>query len=201
MPSSAWTLGRSAPFAVFAFGIVPVYTLPGISAPLLLNRTALADIFVGRITQWNDPVLRALNPSQTLPAASITVVARSDASQLTTIFTAALAAFSPSVSSIVAELSHLGGSQAASLFGASGMSLFNFTLTGMQRRAGSDGVLAAVNSIPFSIGFATLTGLCTSAIAARIIEFGHCRRDLAWSGCAEHRQFCRYRCECDRRGN
>lgn len=54
---------------------------------LKLNATVAAMIFQGNITQWNDPVIAGLNPGVSLPAATITVVHRSDSSGTTFIFT------------------------------------------------------------------------------------------------------------------
>jgi len=71
------------------------YNLPGVPSGLKISRNALADIFLGKITQWNDPVLVQLNPKQTLPDLPILVVRRADSSGTTFIFTNHLAAISP----------------------------------------------------------------------------------------------------------
>jgi phosphate transport system substrate-binding protein len=55
---------------------------------------ALADIFLGKITQWNDPALKAANPGVELPATKITVVHREDPSGTTLLFAEYLAAVS-----------------------------------------------------------------------------------------------------------
>ncbi len=60
--------------------VVPAYNLPGIKNGLDFTGNVLAQIFLGTITQWNDPQIQALNPSATLPAHGITVVHRSDGS-------------------------------------------------------------------------------------------------------------------------
>lgn len=66
------------------------YNLSGVSK-LQLDGTALANIYLGHITKWNDPALAALNPGVTLPNSPITVVHRSDGSGTTYIFTDYLA--------------------------------------------------------------------------------------------------------------
>ena len=66
---------------------VPVYNLPGISAQLNFTPEALAGIFLGKITKWNDPELMKVNPGVKLPAADIIVVHRSDGSGTTYIWT------------------------------------------------------------------------------------------------------------------
>jgi len=59
---------------------VPVYNIPNVSAELKFTGQVLADIFLGKITKWNDPALAKLNTGVNLPATDITIVHRSDAS-------------------------------------------------------------------------------------------------------------------------
>ncbi|MEB4207820.1 phosphate ABC transporter substrate-binding protein PstS [Mycobacterium sp. 94-17] len=59
-----------------------VYNLPG-NPPLVVNSDALAKIFTGRITAWNDPILVALNPGTALPDTKITPIYRTDSSGTT----------------------------------------------------------------------------------------------------------------------
>jgi phosphate transport system substrate-binding protein len=61
-------------------GVVPVYNVPEISAELKFTGPVLADIFLGKITKWNDAAIRATNPGVNLPNSEITVVHRSDGS-------------------------------------------------------------------------------------------------------------------------
>src|SRR5947208_14105513 len=79
---------QAAPGKVFHFPTVlgadvPVYNLPGVSAELKFTGPVLADIFLGKITKWNDPALAKLNAGVSLPGTDITVVHRSDASGTT----------------------------------------------------------------------------------------------------------------------
>jgi phosphate transport system substrate-binding protein len=74
---------------------VPVYNLPGVSGELKFSGTLLADIFLGKVTKWNDPALVKLNPQAKLPATDITVVHRSDGSGTTYIWVDYLAKVSP----------------------------------------------------------------------------------------------------------
>jgi phosphate transport system substrate-binding protein len=74
---------------------VPVYNLPGVTAELKFSGPVLADIFLGKITKWNDPALTKLNPGVNLPGSDITVVHRSDASGTTYIWVDYLAKVSP----------------------------------------------------------------------------------------------------------
>lgn len=73
--------------------IVLSYNLPGVKA-LQLPRDVYVDIFMGKITKWNDPKIVAANPGVKLPDENITVVARSDSSGTTYVFTGHLSAVS-----------------------------------------------------------------------------------------------------------
>ncbi|NJL00966.1 MAG: phosphate ABC transporter substrate-binding protein PstS [Spirulinaceae cyanobacterium SM2_1_0] len=76
-------------------GMVAIaYNLPGLDQPLQLSRSVYSDIFLGKITQWNDPAIAATNPDLTLPDLPIILVHRSDGSGTNAIFTAHLSAIS-----------------------------------------------------------------------------------------------------------
>ena len=75
--------------------VVPVYKIPNLDAELKFNGAVLADIFLGKITKWNDPALAKLNAGVTLPNTDITVVHRSDGSGTTYIWVDYLAKVSP----------------------------------------------------------------------------------------------------------
>jgi phosphate transport system substrate-binding protein len=82
---------KSAPGPILHFptvlgGVVPIYTVPGISGQLKFTGQALSDIYLGKITKWNDPAIAKTNPGVSLPAADIAVVHRSDGSGTTYIF-------------------------------------------------------------------------------------------------------------------
>ncbi len=77
-------------------GVVPVINLAGLQpGQLKLSGTVLADIFLHRITTWNDPAIAALNPGVTLPADKINTVHRSDGSGTTFNFVNYLSKVSP----------------------------------------------------------------------------------------------------------
>jgi phosphate transport system substrate-binding protein len=68
--------------------VVPVVNLPELKgAHLTLDGKTLCEIYLGKITKWDDPKIKALNPGIELPSNSITPVYRSDASGTTAIFT------------------------------------------------------------------------------------------------------------------
>lgn len=68
-------------------GVVLVYNLGGAAPELKFTADVLADIFLGRITRWNDPRIATLNAGITLPAQDILVVYRADGSGTTYVFT------------------------------------------------------------------------------------------------------------------
>jgi len=75
--------------------VVPVYNIPGVDAELKFTGHVLADIFMGKITKWNDKTITSLNPGVNLPDTDITVVHRADGSGTTYIFADYLAKVSP----------------------------------------------------------------------------------------------------------
>jgi phosphate transport system substrate-binding protein len=77
-------------------GTVPIVNLSGVATgKLKLDGPTLAEIYLGKITKWNDPAIAKLNPGLTLPAKGINVVHRSDGSGTSWIFTSYLSAVSP----------------------------------------------------------------------------------------------------------
>jgi phosphate transport system substrate-binding protein len=79
-------------FAVLHFptvlgGVVPTYNIPGVSGELKFTPEALAGIYLGKITKWNDPAITSPNSGVTLPGDDIVVIHRSDGSGTTYIWT------------------------------------------------------------------------------------------------------------------
>jgi phosphate transport system substrate-binding protein len=88
------------PFKVFHIptvlgAVVPTYNWPGVSADLKFTADVLADIFLGKITKWNDSRIAKANGGVKLPDSDIVVVHRSDGSGTTYIFTDYLSKVSP----------------------------------------------------------------------------------------------------------
>ncbi len=75
--------------------VVPVYNLPGVSKELNFSSDVIADIYLGKISKWNDPRLAKDNPGVNLPSDPILPVYRSDGSGTTYIFTDFLSKVSP----------------------------------------------------------------------------------------------------------
>jgi phosphate transport system substrate-binding protein len=77
-----------AQFPTVIGGVVPVVNLPGVAAgQLVISGPVLADIFMGKISRWDDPAIKALNPGVNLPGKAISVVHRADASGTSFVFT------------------------------------------------------------------------------------------------------------------
>jgi len=116
-------------------GIVPVVNIKGIApGQLKLNGQVLGDIYLGKITKWNDPAIAALNAGVTLPDAPIAVVRRADGSGTSFGFTNYLSKVNAEWKSKVGE-----GTAVNWPTGAGGK--------------GNEGVAAFVNRLPDSIGY------------------------------------------------
>jgi len=116
-------------------GVVPVINVQGIHpGQLKLNGQVLGDIFLGKVAKWNDPAIKALNPSLNLPDAAIAPVRRADGSGTTFIFTNYL-------SKVHAEWKYKVGE---------GTSVNWPTGAGGK---GNEGVAAFLNRLPNSIGY------------------------------------------------
>jgi len=125
---------------------VPVYNLPGASGALKFTGLVLADIFLGKITKWNDPALVKLNPGVKLPATAITVVHRSDGSGTTYIWVDFLAKVSPEWKKRVGVATSV-----------------NWP-TGVGGK-GNEGVSGLVRQVPGSIGYVELVYALQNKIA------------------------------------
>jgi len=116
-------------------GVVPVVNIKGIApGQIRLTGQVLGDIFLGKITKWNDQALTALNPGVPLPDAAIAPVRRADGSGTTFIFTNYLSKVNPDWKAKVGE-----GTAVNWPVGAGGK--------------GNEGVAAFVQRLPNSIGY------------------------------------------------
>jgi len=85
-------------------GVVPVVNLAGVKpGEMKFTGPLLADIFLGKVTMWNDPVIASINPGLTLPSTKINVVHRSDGSGTTFNWVNYLSKVSPEFKSKVGE--------------------------------------------------------------------------------------------------
>ena len=116
-------------------GVVPVINIKGIApGQLKLNGQVLGDIFLGKITKWTDPAIKALNPSLPLPDVAIAPVRRADGSGTSFIFTNYLSKVNAEWKTKVGE-----GTAVNWPVGAGGK--------------GNEGVAAFVGRLPNSIGY------------------------------------------------
>jgi phosphate transport system substrate-binding protein len=91
-------------FPAIMGGVVPVYKVPGVQpGELRFSGKLLADIYLGRISKWNDPAIVQLNPGAKLSAVPITVVHRSDGSGTTFLWTNYLSKASADFKAAVGE--------------------------------------------------------------------------------------------------
>jgi phosphate transport system substrate-binding protein len=91
-------------FPAIMGGVVPVCNLKGIEAgSIRLTGALLADIYLGKVSKWNDPAIARLNANLRLPEQAISVVHRSDGSGTTFLFTNYLSKVSPAWKGAVAE--------------------------------------------------------------------------------------------------
>lgn len=74
---------------------VPTYNIPGVTAPLKFTPESLSNIYLGKITKWNDPAITGPNPGVSLPAMDIVVIHRSEGSGTTFIWTDYLSKVNP----------------------------------------------------------------------------------------------------------
>ncbi len=96
LPSEELAASNLGQFPSAIGGVVPVFNLENIEAgKLRLTGSVLAEIFLGKITTWNDPAIAALNPGVDLPSAKISIVHRSDGSGTTFNFSNYLSKVSP----------------------------------------------------------------------------------------------------------
>jgi phosphate transport system substrate-binding protein len=116
-------------------GVVPVINVKGIEpGQLKLTGALIADIFLGKITRWDDAAIRALNPSLALPDQAITVVRRADGSGTTFIWTNYLSKVSKEFKDAIGE-----GTAVNWKVGAGGK--------------GNEGVAAMVRQLPGTLGY------------------------------------------------
>jgi phosphate transport system substrate-binding protein len=126
--------------------VVPVYNIAGVSAELKFTGPLLADIFLGKITKWNDPAVARENPGVSLPATDLTVVHRSDGSGTTYIWVDYLSKASPEWKSRVGVATSV-----------------NWP-TGVGGK-GNEGVAGLVRQTPGSIGYVELIYAIQNKIA------------------------------------
>jgi len=117
--------------------VVPIYNIPGITSNLSFTPQALAGIYLGKITKWDDPAITATNKGVKLPSENITTVHRADGSGTTYCWTDFLSTVSPEWKA--------GPGKATSVKWPNGLA-----------SKGNDGVTGLVKNQNFSIGYVEL---------------------------------------------
>ena len=130
-------------------GMSVMYNLPNLGGRLILNGPVLANIYLGNITTWNAPAIRALNPGRNLPNSKITVVYRSDGSGSTYAFTNYLATISPQWKSKVGVNTSVNFPTGTGARGSSGVAGVVKSTEGAITYA--DAAYAIQNKIPFAL--------------------------------------------------
>src|SRR5437899_6128825 len=125
--------------------VVVAYNLQGLSQPVKFTPDVIADIFLGKITKWNDARLTSLNSGVTLPATDIVVVHRADGSGTSFAFTEHLSKVSPEWQQKVGK-----GTSVNWPVGLGGR--------------GTEGVSAPVSQTPGAIGYVELAYATTNKI-------------------------------------
>lgn len=128
--------------------VVPIYNVPGVTKPLVFSGKALADIFTGKITAWNDPAIVSLNPGVKLPDVDITVVHRSDGSGTTYVFADYLCKVSPEFAKAPGKGTTL-----------------NWPAENKIGAKGNEGVSGVVQKTPGTIGYVELIYVLQNKIA------------------------------------
>lgn len=126
---------------MLAGAVVPVFNIPNVDS-LVFDGPTLANIYLGKITKWNDPAIAKLNPGVQLPDETIIVVHRSDGSGTTELFTSYLGAVSQEWKDKVGIGKAVEWPADAAGHGVGGK--------------GNPGVAQAVQSTPYSIGYVEL---------------------------------------------
>jgi phosphate transport system substrate-binding protein len=132
-------------------GTVPAYNVQGAPENLKLNGEVLTDIYLGKVTQWDDPAIAKLNSGASLPSTKITPVYRSDGSGDTYAFTNYLSTVSPEFKSKV---------------GTSTQVKFP-TGVGAEK---NDGVAAAISQTDGAIGYVGLAYALSNELSTPLIE-------------------------------
>jgi len=132
-------------------GTVPAYNVSGAPENLKLNGEALAGIYLGKITAWDDPAIAKLNPGASLPSTKITPVYRSDGSGDTYAFTNYLSTVDPEFKSKV---------------GTSTQVKFP-TGVGAEK---NDGVSAAISQTDGAIGYVGLAYALSNELSMPLVE-------------------------------
>ena len=131
--------------------VVPAYNIPGVSGEVKFTPDVLADIFLGKITNWNDGRIEKANPGMKFPNQNITVVHRSDGSGTTYIFTDYLSKVSKDWEGTVGK-----GTSVKWPIGLGGK--------------GNEGVAGSIRQLPGSVGYIELIYALQNKIPYGVVQ-------------------------------
>jgi phosphate transport system substrate-binding protein len=132
--------------------VVPVYNVPGVPRELKFTGALLADMFLGRITNWNDPAIARVNEGITLPPLEITPVFRADSSGTSYIWSDFLSKVSPEWRRQVGANRH------------------STVPHGLSVNGGSEGVSGTVTQTRGAIGYVELTYAVRNGLATGTVQ-------------------------------
>jgi len=142
--------------------VVPAYNIPGVSGEVKFTPEALAGIFLGKVSKWNDKAIASVNPGLNLPDANIIVIHRSDGSGTSFIWTDYLSKVSPEWKSQV-------GSDTAVKWPIGMGGKGNEGVSGLIRQlSGSIGYVELIYAIQNSIPYGTVRNSSGSFVKASL---------------------------------
>jgi phosphate transport system substrate-binding protein len=133
--------------------VVLTYNVEGVKEPLRFSPDVIADIFLGKIKKWDDPRIKADNPTAALPSNDITPVYRSDGSGTSDVFTGFLSKVSPDWKEKVGRTKNPQLPQGVGI-GAKG----------------NDGVMGQIKQTPNTIGYVELTFALANNLPAALVK-------------------------------
>jgi phosphate transport system substrate-binding protein len=169
---TAATGGTVVHIPVTSDAVAVIYNVQGVpNLGITLDGTTLANIFLGKITKWNDPAILALNSTATLPDEDIVVVHRSDGSGTTNIFTNYLDKVSTDWHSAVGTANSVQWPAGIGESGSAGVA------GQVQQQPGSIGYVSLAYAIKNSIAYAKIKNSADNVIepsiaSARIAQAG-----------------------------
>jgi phosphate transport system substrate-binding protein len=144
--------GRIIHIPTVVGAVVPVYNVPGVPRELKFTGALLADMFLGRITNWNDPAIARVNEDIVLPPLEITPVFRADSSGTSYVWSDFLSKVSPEWRRLV------------------GANRLSTVPHGLSVKGGSEGVSGAVTQTRGAIGYVELTYAVRNGLAAGTVQ-------------------------------
>lgn len=157
---------RLIQFPTAIAGEAVVYNIPGIGpGQLIVSGPLVADIFLGKITKWNDPAIARLNPRLRLPALSISVVHRSDGSGTTFTFADYLSKVSPEWKQKIGENTSLAWPTGLGGKGNEGVATY------VQRIQGSVGYVEYAYILQNHMSYARMINQAGRVVAPSLVGF------------------------------